>query len=258
MTTNELVTKLQLLDPTGTARVRFPDGIPVDITRYDNGEYGPVDYLVDGKYVSDAIVPVIDIHTIDLYHYISNLMGKYPIQKSLIDVLASFKTITNDDVIPDYLYSRREKIITEHYYSILEPSKKFYLITLKTLLNDFNDKGIRYYQYIGDENIWKWSDVDGIHEYPQYSIVPGIIENSKLWKCIDTDDINCNQWVTSYNNTDVIDIYYTYIEYTKTLDEPDYHYFIEDADTNSIRTYTINEFLDMAITNDTFFKQFFL
>ena len=50
--------------------------------------------------------------------------------------------------------------------------------------------------------------------------------------------------------------YEKYLDFCKTLEEPDYRYFIEDVKENKVREFTLEEFINICESNDEFQEKF--
>lgn len=50
--------------------------------------------------------------------------------------------------------------------------------------------------------------------------------------------------------------YEKYLEFCKTLEEPDYRYLIEDVKENKVREFTLEEFINICESNDEFQEKF--
>ncbi len=59
---------------------------------------------------------------------------------------------------------------------------------------------------------------------------------------------NCHIWTG--------DCYQSYLNFTNTLEEPDYDYLIEDVQENKVRGFTFLEFEQRVLTDDVFCKKF--
>jgi len=55
---------------------------------------------------------------------------------------------------------------------------------------------------------------------------------------------------------DLIESYEKYLEFCKTIDEPDYNYLIEDVNQNMVRTMTFDEFINEWDRNTKFQQKF--
>jgi hypothetical protein len=74
MKTKDLIALLQREDPTGEAHVRLDCGVPIAVIAKPGYWDGPYAYLdEDGNYVISALNNKIDIYTIDLEGYVSDL-----------------------------------------------------------------------------------------------------------------------------------------------------------------------------------------
>jgi hypothetical protein len=50
--------------------------------------------------------------------------------------------------------------------------------------------------------------------------------------------------------------YEKYLDFCKTLEEPDYRYLIEDVKENKVREFTLEEFINICESNDEFKEKF--
>ena len=50
--------------------------------------------------------------------------------------------------------------------------------------------------------------------------------------------------------------YEKYLDFCKTLEEPDYRYLIEDVKENKVREFTLEEFINFCESNDEFQEKF--
>ena len=50
--------------------------------------------------------------------------------------------------------------------------------------------------------------------------------------------------------------YEKYLDFCKTLEEPDYRYLIEDVKENKVREFTLEEFINFCENNDEFQEKF--
>ena len=50
--------------------------------------------------------------------------------------------------------------------------------------------------------------------------------------------------------------YEKYLDFCKTLEEPDYRYLIEDVKENKVREFTLEEFINICESNDEFQEKF--
>jgi len=58
------------------------------------------------------------------------------------------------------------------------------------------------------------------------------------------------------NVIDLEMVYQKYLEFCKTIDEPDYNYLIEDVNQNMVRTMTFDEFINEWDRNTKFQQKF--
>ena len=50
--------------------------------------------------------------------------------------------------------------------------------------------------------------------------------------------------------------YEKYLDFCKTMEEPDYRYLIEDVKENKVREFTLEEFINICESNDEFKEKF--
>jgi len=50
--------------------------------------------------------------------------------------------------------------------------------------------------------------------------------------------------------------YEKYLDFCKTLEEPDYRYLIEDVKENKVREFTLEEFINICESNEEFQEKF--
>ena len=55
---------------------------------------------------------------------------------------------------------------------------------------------------------------------------------------------------------ELVKSYQKYLEFCKTLEEPDYDYLVEDVNENKVRVFTLEEFINVWESSDEFQEKF--
>lgn len=241
MTTAELIKELQTIDPSGSSHVRFAGGILKEISRYENGEYGPVMYVNDDNFYFDVKTPIVDIvcHD-DIDSYISNIMGEFPNIKNSDYVLSKLNFNVNDDEYGQYIIKHYNKRIASIYNGLYDLKRYKYASTLKYLLSN----GI--YEKDGDLYDAKMNTLLREKHF-------NVLRTSRLWPEFENSDTFVQ---TQYTIESFIEMYNEYIIYTSTLEYSDYNYLIEDLKDSKLRTFEFDEFVENFIKNDVIFNHF--
>jgi hypothetical protein len=75
MKTKDLIALLQREDPTGESHVRMNGGVPIFVESKPGYYDGPYSYIdKDGNFVISALNSKVDIYTVDLEEYVSDLV----------------------------------------------------------------------------------------------------------------------------------------------------------------------------------------